>query len=145
MKKIIALSIFISLCIIGFAQQEQQPMGCEQYSVFDRKSNPDLGIVISSNDAEATWNALRLATYAQSKGDKVVIFLLGKGLEGYQTKDSTFALEPLKDEFMGNGGQTIACGTCAQKRGTDEIGMCTIASLADLYYIINRSKKVISF
>lgn len=145
MKKYIALATLACLSLISFAQQTHQVMGCEQYSVFDRKSNPDLGVVISSNDVETVWNALRLATYAQSKGDKVVLFLVGKGLDGFQTKDSIFALEPLKDEFMGNGGQTIACGTCAQKRGTDDIGMCTIASLADLYYIIDRSKKVISF
>lgn len=145
MKKLIFLSLFSALSLISFAQQKDQAMGCEQYSVFDTKSNPDLGIVLYTNDAETVWNALRLATYAQSKGDVVVIFLLGKGLDGFQAKDSVFILDPLKDKFVGNGGQIIACATCAKQRGTDEIGMCTIASMADLYQIIKRSKKTISF
>lgn len=145
MKKLIALSLFIICSLISFAQEKDAPMGCEQYSVFDVKSTPDIGIVLNTNDAETVWNALRLATYAQGKGDVVVIFLLGKGVDGFQAKDSVFVLYPLKDKFVGNGGQIIACATCAKQRGTEEIGMCTIASMADLYQIIKRSKKVISF
>lgn len=143
MKKLLFIAI-LSL-LLPVAAYTQQPMGCEQYSVFDKKSNPDLGIVLYTNDAETIWNALRLATYSQGKGDTVVIFLLGKGLDGYQAKDKNFDLESLKDKFVGNGGQVIACATCAQQRKTDEIGMCTIASLADLYEIVKRSKKIVTF
>lgn len=123
----------------------QKTLGCEQYSVFDTKTTPDIGIVLNTADVETVWNALRLATYAQGKGDTVVIFLIGKGLDGYQEQSEQYDLEPLKDAYVGNGGQVIACATCAQKRGTDEIGMCTIASMADLYHIIKQSKKIISF
>ncbi|MDR1679594.1 MAG: DsrE family protein [Prevotellaceae bacterium] len=140
MKKVlISLFLFASICAFG------QQLGCEQYSVFDKKSSPDIGIVITSPDAETVWNAMRLATYAQGQGDQVVLFLLAKGLDGFQSKDPAYDLETLKDAFVSNGGQIIACATCAQQRGTEEIGMCTIASMADLYQIINRSKKVVSF
>ena len=142
MKKLLSIILFSTILFSGYAQQ---PLGCEQYSVFNKKSKPDLGIVLYTNDAETVWNALRLATYAQAKGDTVVIFLLGKGLDGFQTKDKAFDLEPLKDTFVSNGGQIIACASCAKQRGTEEIGMCTIASLADLYQIVNRSKKVLTF
>lgn len=143
MKKVYFLAFLMLLGSISVSAQ--QHLACEQYSVFDVKSTPDLGIVLYTNDVETQWNALRLATYAQGKGDKVVIFLLGKGLDGFQVKDSIFDLAPLKDKFVGNGGQIIACATCAAQRKKDEIGMCTIASMADLYQIIKRSKKVISF
>jgi len=137
--------LFIIFMMMGYATYAQQHLSCEQYSVFNKNSNPDLGIVLYTNDAETVWNALRLATYAQAKGDTVVIFLLGKGIDGFQTKDKAFDLEPFKDTFVGNGGQIIACASCATIRGTDEIGMCTIASLADLYQIIKKSKKVLTF
>jgi sulfur relay (sulfurtransferase) complex TusBCD TusD component (DsrE family) len=142
MKKLLIIALLGILLQPIYAEQ---PLACEQYSVFNKKSKPDLGIVLYTNDAETVWNALRLATYSQGKGDTVVIFLLGKGLDGFQTKDKNFDLEPLKDKFMGNGGQVIACATCAEQRKTDEISMCTIASLADLYQIVKQSKKVLTF
>ncbi len=142
MKQI--LIVFISTFIIT-SIYAQETLDCEQYSVFNKSSRPDLGIVIYSNDAETVWNALRLATYSQSQGDSVVIFLLAKGLDGFQTKNPDFDLDRMKDVFFENGGQTIACGTCAKQRKTDEIGMCTIASMADLYAIIKKSKKTITF
>lgn len=136
--------IFILLMIVT-GSYSQKPIGCEQYTVFNKNSTPDLGIVIYSNDAETSWNAMRLATYAQAKGDTVVIFLLGKGLDGFQTKDKNFNLEDFKDTFISNGGQIIACASCAKIRGTDEIGSCTISGMSDLYEIIKRSKKVLTF
>jgi uncharacterized protein involved in oxidation of intracellular sulfur len=143
MKKI--LLCFLFCFTLGINTPAQKHLSCEQFAVFNKNSTPDLGIVIYSNDVETVWNAFRLATYAQGKGDTVVIFLLGKGLDGFRVKDSTFNLAPLKDTFVGNGGQIIACASCAKVRGTDEIAMCTIASLADLYAIIKKSKKVITF
>lgn len=142
MKKLILSFVFLMLMTAGYSQQS---LDCDKYSVFNKSSNPDLGIVIYTNDAETVWNILRLATYAQAKGDTVVIFLLAKGIDGFQSKEKDFDLEPLKDIFIENGGQIIACATCAKQRDTEEIGMCTIASMADMYMIIKKSKKVITF
>lgn len=143
MKRLLIL--FISVFSLLQFSSAQEVSGCEQFSAFDTTSTPDLGIVISTNDVETVWNALRLATYAQKKGDLVVLFLIGKGLDGFETKDETYNLDPLKDKYFDNGGQIIACGTCAAQRKTDEISLCTIASITDLYYIIKKSEKVISF
>lgn len=142
MKKLFSFILLLMIVTTGHAQQVS---GCEQFTSFKKNSQPDLAIVIYTNDIETAWNAMRLATFSQAKGDSVVIFLLGKGLDGFQMKDKNFDLEPLKETFVGNGGQIIACGSCAKIRGTDEIGMCTISGMADLYAIINRSKKIISF
>lgn len=40
-----------------------------------------LAIILSSHNAEANWNALRLANLAISKGDSVSAFLIGEGVE----------------------------------------------------------------
>lgn len=141
-KKLFFASILLLIINGSYAQKLA---GCEQYAVFNKNSTPDLGIVLYSNDVETIWNAMRLATYAQAKGDTVVIFLLGKGLDGFQIKDTVFNLEGFKDTFVANGGQIIACASCAKIRGTDEIGMCTISGMTDLYEIIKRSTKVLTF
>ncbi len=143
MKKVFSFSILLLLS--QFVTAQQYISNCEKYTVFDANSAPDLGIVIYTDDAETVWNAMRLATYAQSQKDVVVIFLLGKGLDGFQSADEKFSLEGLKDSFVGNGGQIIACGSCAKIRDTEEISICTISSLADFYQIVKQSKKVISF
>ena len=143
MKRIFTV-IILFLCFgsVGFSQLIA---GCAGTSAFNKDSRPDLGIVIYSSDEETVWNALRLATYSQSKGDSVVIFLIGKGIDPFMKDTNSFDIKPLQFKFLSNGGQIIACGTCAKLRGTDEIKMCTIASITDLYEIIRRSKKTISF
>ncbi len=146
MKKVFFLLAMLLSLQLSFAQKKAATTStCEQYQVFDPKSTPDIGIVISTPDAETVYNALRLATYAQKQGDKVVIFLVGKGLDGYQTKDEVFPLGDLQNEYVSNGGQVIACATCAKVRGTEEIAMCTISGMKDFYNIVKQSKKVVTF
>ena len=131
--------------LISISGYSQVILGCAGTSAFNKDSRPDLGIVIYSSDEETVWNALRLATYSQSQGDSVVVFLIGKGIDPFMKDTNSFDIKPLQLKFLQNGGQIIACGTCAKLRGTDEIKMCTIASITDLYEIIRRSKKTISF
>lgn len=131
--------------LLASLQVQAQFTGCEKFTAFDPNSSPDLGIVIYSDDAETVWNAYRLAIYAQAQGDTVVIFLLGKGLDGYQKKEENFDIVGLREQYFKNGGQTIACGSCAKQRGTEEVPLCTISSIRDFYMIIKRSKKTISF
>jgi len=40
-----------------------------------------IGIIISSNDAETCWNALRYANFCLGQKDEVKVFLTGKGVE----------------------------------------------------------------
>jgi peroxiredoxin family protein len=118
---------------------------CENVTTFPKNSTPDLGICIYSGDAETVWNALRLATLAQSKGDTVVIFVIGKGLDVFNSKNKKFDIKTLSYKFLGNGGQILACATCAKLRGTENVQACTVTSIIDLYEIVKRSKKVLSF
>jgi predicted peroxiredoxin len=126
----------------GFSQVASS---CENVTTFSKNSKPDLGIVIYSGDAETVWNALRLATLSQSKGDTVVIYVLGKGVDVFMAENKTFDIKALSDKFWANGGQILTCATCAKLRGTEEVKSCTITSLADLYEIVKRSKKILTF
>ena len=119
--------------------------GCEDVSAFDKNSHPDLGIVISSGDAETVWNALRLGIAAQSKGDSVVVFVISKAVDVFIKDSSQFNIPKASLDFTKNGGAILTCSTCAKMRHTDEVQMCTLTSIYDLYAIINQSKKVVTF
>ena len=40
-----------------------------------------IGVIISSNDAETSWNALRYANFCLGQKDEVKVFFTGKGVE----------------------------------------------------------------
>jgi predicted peroxiredoxin len=142
MKKLLFVIIILLFVKNGYSQILT---GCEGVTAFSKSSSPDLGIVIYSGDAETVWNALRLATFSQSKGDSVVIFVVGKALDIYMNDTSKFKIDELCDKFLRNGGDIYACATCAKQRHTEEVPMCTITSIGDLYEIVKRSKKVLTF
>jgi uncharacterized protein involved in oxidation of intracellular sulfur len=141
-KNIIFLLVILFFTISGKAQLFS---GCENVSAFSKSRTPDIGIVISSGDAETVWNALRLGIAAQSKGDTVVIFVISKAVDVFMKDSSKFDIPKTSLEFVSKGGDIYACATCAKMRHTEEVEMCTISSVFDLYEIIKRSKKVVSF
>ncbi|HEY4787542.1 MAG TPA: DsrE family protein [Bacteroidales bacterium] len=143
MKKFfIVLVLLTSLALTGNAQLN---FSCANTSAFPKNSTPDIGIIISSGDAETVWNALRLANLSQSKGDTVAIFVVGKGIDAFLHENKEFDILSLSTSFVSKGGQIYACGTCVKLRGTEEVKTCTVSSLNDLYDIVKRSKKVLTF
>ena len=150
MKKILILAI-LGICFT--AQAQIKPIipassSCETLAVFDTTSTPDLGIIIASGDVETAWNAVRLGVYSQRQGDLVVIFVTGKGLDAFMQKQDefdNFNLEAMSESFWANGGKIYSCASCAKVRGTEEVQSCTITGIADLYQIVKRSKKVLTF
>ena len=44
-----------------------------------KETNMKIGVIISSNDAETCWNALRYANFCLGQKDEVKVFLTGKG------------------------------------------------------------------
>jgi peroxiredoxin family protein len=137
--------LLVFLIFLNFKSYSQNIISCENVTTFPKSSTPDLGICIYSGDPETVWNALRLAVLSQSKGDTVVIFVLGKGLDVFNSKSKKFDIKTLSYKFMGNGGQILACATCAKLRKTENVQACTITSIIDLYEIVKRSKKVLTF
>ena len=119
--------------------------GCENVSAFNKSRTPDIGIVISSGDAETVWNALRLGIAAQSKGDSVVIFVISKAVDVFMKDTSKFDIPKTSLQFLSKGGDIYTCATCAKMRHTENVEMCTITSIFDLYEIVKRSKKIVSF
>src|ERR1035437_7667696 len=138
------ISCAFALLLVSSVSSQTKP-SCADFSYLSNDVTPDLGIVLYSSDAETVWNAFRLANFARSKGDVVMIFLLGKGIDGYQNIDNKFVVESESQSFVANGGQVLACATCVKMRGMVDVNKCTVSSLADLYQIVSKSKKLLTF
>ena len=63
--------------------------------------------VISSNDAETVYNAVRLANVSLKGGKEVNIFMLGKGVCFNKISTPEFDVNVQIEEFHNNGGELI--------------------------------------
>ena len=104
-----------------------------------------LGIIIYSNDPETVWNAFRLGIFSRKQGDTVSVFLLGKGVEVESLDRDKFDFSGQIHSFLDIGGAILACGTCLKLRQSEELGICPISTMQDLYTLIHDSDKVLSF
>lgn len=104
-----------------------------------------LGIIIYSNDPETVWNAFRLGIFSRKQGDTVSVFLLGKGVEVESLDRDKFDITGQIHSFLDIGGAILACGTCLKLRQSEELGICPISTMQDLYTLIHDSDKVLSF
>ena len=58
--------------------------------------------IISTDDAETSYNALRLANVAVQKGDEVSVFMLGKGVLYEKSSNDQFNLIEQVSKFEGD-------------------------------------------
>ena len=105
-----------------------------------------LTIIISTNNPETNWNALRLANFAIKQGDEVKIFLIGQAVEYESGSSEKFNIqEQVKEFLLSDKAQILACGTCLKLREQEAIKTCPISSLNDLYLLIKESDKILTF
>jgi len=104
-----------------------------------------IGIIISSNDAEACWNALRYANFAIGQKDELKVFFMGKGVEYQKISTDKFNTVEQADKLLKSGGKIYACGTCIKYREQEGSEMCPISSMKDLYEIVKESEKIVTF
>lgn len=104
-----------------------------------------IGIVISSNDVETCWNALRYANFALSQRDEVKVFFMGKGVEYQKISTDKFNTIAQAESFMHSGGIIYACGSCIKSREQEGSEMCPISSMKDMYDMIKESDRVVTF
>ncbi|MDA3792820.1 MAG: DsrE family protein [Elusimicrobia bacterium] len=105
----------------------------------------NLGIIISVNDSETCWNAIRYANFALNNNDDVKIFFMGKGVEYREKSNEKFNASVEADKFIKGGGKIYACGTCIKSRNKDASEACPISSMQDMYDIVKESDRVVTF
>jgi len=105
-----------------------------------------LTIIISTNNPETNWNALRLANFSARQGDEVKIFLIGQGVEYESGSSEKFNIQEQAKEFLLSAkAQILACGTCLKLREQEATETCPISTLKDLYSLIKESDKILTF
>jgi len=104
-----------------------------------------LAIVISTNEAEAVFNAMRLGNYAAGEGDDVGIFLVGKGVELEGIEDDRFDVLTQAQTLLDAGGRILACGTCLKIRSSGGSDLCPLSTMKDLYELVRDADRVVSF
>ena len=103
-----------------------------------------LGMIITQSDPETVFNALRLAHYSLEQGDKVRIFLSGKGVEIDSIGDSKFDMKGQAQKVLDAGGQFFACGICLQLRNSEGSEICPLSTLKDHYEIVRESDRLVT-
>lgn len=104
-----------------------------------------IGVIISSNNAETSWNALRYAGFCLSEGDNVKIFFMGKGVEYQTIGTDKFNTVEQAEKFLEAGGEIYACGSCIKSRNEKGSEMCPVSTMKDMYDIVKESDRVITF
>ena len=104
-----------------------------------------IGVIVSSNDVETCWNALRYANFSLGQKDEVKMFLTGKGVEYQKISTEKFNTIEQAKKFLQGGGKILACGTCIKSRNQEGAEMCPINTMKDMYEIVKESDKVVTF
>jgi uncharacterized protein involved in oxidation of intracellular sulfur len=105
-----------------------------------------LAIILSTNNAEKNWNALRLGNLALNNGDNVSIFLLGEGVEYLKFSTEKFNIQKQVDIFLESKmGEILACETCMVLRHQEGSKTCPVSGMKELYNLIKESEKVVTF
>jgi len=105
----------------------------------------DIGIVIYSDDPETVWNAFRFGNFALSQKDEVNVFLLAKGVESESLDTDKLKVTEQMKTFVDNGGKIFACGSCLKIRHSEGSETCPLSTMNDLYTIIKKSDKIVTF
>lgn len=104
-----------------------------------------VAIVISSNEAETSFNAFRFANFCIEKKEIVKVFLIGKGVEAEQISDKKFNIKDQMEKFVSSNGEILACGTCFKIRNSSGTELCPLSTMNDLYEMTIEADKVVSF
>jgi len=105
-----------------------------------------LAIVISNDDPENIWNAFRFANFSIKKGDRVGVFLLGKGVDYEGLSTERFDLLQEANKFVeSENAEILACGTCLKIRHQESTGLCPVSTMDHLYELVKESDKVLTF
>ena len=104
-----------------------------------------IGVIISTNDTETCWNALRYGNFALGQSDEVKVFFMGKGVEYQKNSTDKFNTIEQAEKLMLSGGKIYACGSCIKSRDQESSQMCPISTMKDMYDIVNESDKVVTF
>lgn len=102
-------------------------------------------VVISTDDTETVWNAIRFGSAAISRGHEVSVFLLGPAVAIETIGNDQFDVRSLLLRFDELGGVALSCGTCLRLRKMDASAVCPMSTMDDLVRLTEEADRVLSF
>lgn len=104
-----------------------------------------IGIIIETKEFEKAWNAFRFAVTAKKKGNDVKVFLMGEAVECEGLIHEKYNVDEQLKNFVNNGGEILACGTCLKSRKLTETEACPISNMADCVDLVVWADKMVTF
>ena len=98
--------------------------------------------IISTDEGETIYNAMRFANVAVKKGDEVSVFMLGKGVLYEKNSNDQFNVIEQVNEY---DGDFYVWGVCMKSHGLEGSSSCPIAWMDDLYELSMEADKVFTF
>ena len=102
----------------------------------------NLLMIITTDDGETIYNAMRLASVGVQKGDEVSVFMLGKGVLFEKSRGGQFDVMGEMDRFEGD---FYVWGVCMISHGLVGSSSCPIGWMDDLYELAMEADKVLTF
>ncbi len=104
-----------------------------------------IGIIIETREYEKAWNAFRFAVTAKKSGHEVKVFLMGEAVECEGLTHEKYNVDEQLKNFIGVGGEILACGTCLKSRKLDETEACPVSTMNDCVNLVVWADKMVTF
>jgi len=104
-----------------------------------------LAVIITQNNPEQVFTAMRFANFANREGDEVSVFLTAEGVELEYLEDARFDIRGQTESFVQAGGSIQACGTCLKSRDADGSDICLLSNMQVMYTLVKEADKVVTF
>jgi len=104
-----------------------------------------IGIIIETKEYEKAWNAFRFAVTAKKQGNEVKVFLMGEAVECEGLTHVKYNVDVQLKNFINEGGEIIACGTCKKSRNLDSTEACPISTMVDCVDLVVWADKTVTF
>ena len=105
-----------------------------------------LTVLITQNNPEQVFTAMRFANFAIKEGDEVSVFLTAEGVELEHLEVTRFDIRGLAVSFVQAGGSIQACGTCLKARDEEGSDICVLSNMKVMYTLVKEeADKVVTF
>lgn len=104
-----------------------------------------IGIILETKEYEKAWNAFRFATTARKNNHEVKMFLMGEAVECEGLKHEKFNVDEQLNNYLKEGGEILACGTCLKSRNLNGTEACPLSTMVDCIKMVEWADKVITF
>jgi len=104
-----------------------------------------IGIILETKELEKAWNAFRFAVTAKKQGHETKVFLMGEAVECEGLTHEKYNVDEQLKNFVGLGGEILACGTCLKSRQLDSTEACPIATMTDCVNLVVWADKAVTF